>query len=71
MLTDTYFYYKLILTNTIYYIDFVTNLFYKDRNYIDSQTFLTEISPLMLQVSEDSANNNAYVNALKKERLAS
>ncbi len=71
VLTDTYFYYKLILTNTIYYIDFVTNLFYKDRNYIDSQTFLTEISPLMLQVSEDSANNNAYVNALKKERLAS
>ena len=71
VLTDTYFYYKLIITNTIYFVDLISMTFYKDRKDIDSQEFLTEIAPLMLHVNEDSANNNTYINALKKERLAS
>ena len=71
VVTVTYFYYKLILTNTIYFVDLISMNFYKDQQSIDEVNFLEDISPFIKNVSDDVSNNNTYINTLKRERLAS
>ena len=70
VVTDTYLYCKIILTDTIYYIDFVTKLFYKDRQPQDPTTFIEEIQPTLLQIDKDTIDNNVFINALKKDKVA-
>ena len=70
VVTDTYLYCKIILTDTIYYIDFVTKLFYKDKQPQDPTTFIEEIQPTLLQIDKDTIDNNVYINALKKDKVA-